>query len=84
MTGGDRRRGWLDAPDRSRLAPDHPRRAEILEAHARAVAEGRPTYVDPDSGYEVMTAASLSERGACCDQGCRHCPWLGAEVGPGA
>ena len=36
---------------------------------------GAVTYVDPLSGYQVMTADTLVARGECCDTGCRHCPW---------
>ena len=64
-------------PHPSRLAPDHPHRAEILAAHAAAVAAGEPGYLDPVSGLFVLTAATHLERGSCCDQGCRHCPYLG-------
>ena len=70
--------GWLDQPAPSRLAPDHPRRDEILARHARAVAAGLSSYLDPGTGYSVLTAAYLAERGYCCSQGCRHCPWEGA------
>lgn len=75
---GPLRAGWLDQPDPSRLAPDHPRRAEILARHERAVASGLSAYLDPGTGYSVLTAAYLAERGFCCSQGCRHCPWEGA------
>ncbi|HWJ64632.1 MAG TPA: DUF5522 domain-containing protein [Acidimicrobiales bacterium] len=76
---GPKRDGWLDQPDPSRLDPGHPRRDEILARHARAVAAGLSTYLDPGTGYSVLTAAYLAERGYCCSQGCRHCPWEGAE-----
>jgi hypothetical protein len=36
-------------------------------------------YEDPDSGFFVMTATHLLERGACCGNGCRHCPYPPAE-----
>lgn len=75
---GGRRPGWRHEPSPSRLAPDHPRWAEVLGAHDAALAAGRPTYVDPLSGYQVMTADTLSARGECCDTGCRHCPWAPA------
>ncbi|MCU1356988.1 MAG: hypothetical protein JWM89_2406 [Acidimicrobiales bacterium] len=77
---GPLRAGWLDTPDPSRLAPDHPRRSEILARHARASAAGLSSYLDPATGYSVLTATYLAERGYCCSQGCRHCPWEGAEV----
>jgi hypothetical protein len=66
----------LDEPHPSRLPLDHPRRAEILAAHAAAMAGGRATYVDPDTGFLVLTAATLLSRERCCDNGCRHCPYL--------
>lgn len=79
---GPRRRDWLHAPHRSRLAPDHPLYATALAAHDRAVAVGLSTYQDPSTGYSVMTAAYLADRGYCCGQGCRHCPWEGADQDP--
>lgn len=45
------------------------------ERHARACADRRPTYIDPATGYAVFTAHYLKERGTCCGNGCRHCPW---------
>ncbi len=73
-----RREGWRHRPSPQRLAPDHLRRDEVLAAHDAALAEGRPTYVDPLSGYQVMTADTLAARGECCATGCRHCPWAPA------
>ncbi|WP_412736848.1 DUF5522 domain-containing protein [Krasilnikovia sp. MM14-A1259] len=66
----------LTEPHPSRLAPGHPRRAEILAAHAAALAEGRPGYLDPESGLFVLTAGFLADRGTCCGRGCRHCPYV--------
>ena len=66
----------MHEPHPSRLTPDHPRRAEILAAHDAAMARGEAGYLDPVNGLFVMTAAYLAERGFCCDQGCRHCPYL--------
>jgi hypothetical protein len=66
----------LSEPHPSRLAPGHPHRAEILAAHAEAMARGDSGYIDPDSGLFVLTAAFLAQRGTCCDSGCRHCPFL--------
>lgn len=65
----------LHEPHPSRLAPDHPRVAEILAEHDRALASGTPGYRDPVTGYFVMTAAYLADRGTCCGNGCRHCPY---------
>jgi len=66
----------LDEPHPNRLAPDHPRRDEIMAAHRRAIDAGRSGYLDPDSGLFVLTAAYLADRGVCCGSGCRHCPYL--------
>jgi hypothetical protein len=63
-------------PHPDRLAPDHARRDEIIAAHDRAMADGEPGYLDPVTGLFVLTAAYHLERGTCCDQGCRHCPYL--------
>lgn len=65
----------LAEPSPKRLAPTHPRRAEILAAHLAALEAGDPGYVDPDTGAFVFTAARLAATGACCGSGCRHCPW---------
>jgi hypothetical protein len=66
----------LTEPHPSRLAPGHPRRAEILAAHAAALAAGQAGYLDPDSGLFVLTAGFLAGRGTCCTRGCRHCPYV--------
>jgi hypothetical protein len=63
-------------PHPDRLEPSHPLYAEILAVHAAAVAAAADHYRDPATGYEVMTALALWERGYCCDLGCRHCPYL--------
>ncbi|HEU4346740.1 MAG TPA: DUF5522 domain-containing protein [Actinoplanes sp.] len=66
----------LTEPHPSRLPLDHPRRAEILGAHAVALAGDKPGYLDPETGLFVLTAAFLAERGTCCGRGCRHCPYV--------
>jgi hypothetical protein len=65
----------LDEPHPSRLPVEHPRRDEILAAHAGALAAGEACYLDPATGLSVLTAATLAARGDCCNQGCRHCPF---------
>ena len=50
--------------------------AEIVAAHDAAVASGEPGYIDPTTGLFVLTAAYLADRGTCCDNGCRHCPYV--------
>ena len=57
---------------------------EIESRHARAAAEGRDTYIDPETGCEVFTSAYLLRRGTCCGAGCRHCPFDYVNVEPAA
>ena len=57
--------------------------ASVPDLHERACRDGLPTYTDPATGYAVFTAAYLRDRGACCDSGCRHCPYRDA-AGPDA
>lgn len=66
----------LNEPHPDRLPTGMPRRDEILAAHRAAVDNGEAGYLDPSTGLFVMTAAGLAERGSCCDQGCRHCPYV--------
>jgi hypothetical protein len=66
----------LTEPHADRLPPDDPAFTQIIRAHAEALASAADTYVDPRSGYTVLTAAYLARRGHCCDSGCRHCPYL--------
>ncbi len=49
--------------------------AKIHDAHRAAVASGEDGYFDPHTGLFVLTERYLAERGACCDSGCRHCPY---------
>ena len=53
---------------------------DIAALHAKAVAAGEATYIDPKTGYKVMTSDTLSKRGRCCGCGCRHCPYNHANV----
>ena len=66
----------LTRPAVQRLPPNHPDRARILAAHARALEAGESMYADPGSGLYVLTARYLAERGRCCGTGCRHCPYV--------
>jgi len=62
-------------PRADRLDPRRRDYPAIIDAHDRAVARGDAGYDDPSTGLFVMTANSLAQRGHCCDQGCRHCPY---------
>jgi hypothetical protein len=48
---------------------------EVQAAHDAAVAGGEVGYLDPASGLFVLTEAYLRQRGTCCGNGCRHCPY---------
>lgn len=48
---------------------------EARRRHDAAEAAGLPGYLDPVTGYFVMTATTLRNRGFCCGKGCRHCPY---------
>ncbi len=39
----------------------------------QACASGKPTYVDPTTGYTAFAEVSLVERNFCCGNRCRHC-----------
>ena len=66
----------LTEPHPDRVPMTDPLRAEILARHSAALAAEDPGYRDPGSGLFVLTAGFLAERGRCCDQGCRHCPYV--------
>ena len=66
----------LDEPHPARLPTDHPRLIDILDAYRAALRRGDAGYLDPVTGLYVLTAATLADRGRCCEQGCRHCPYL--------
>ena len=74
-TVGSVRSDWR-TPSSRRLDPGAADRDAVLAAHDEAVAAGAPGYLDPRTGFFVFTAVTLAERGSCCDQGCRHCPWV--------
>ncbi len=65
----------LSLPASWRLALDDPRRDQVLAAHDAALATGSAGYADPATGLFVLTARCLADRGWCCHNGCRHCPY---------
>jgi hypothetical protein len=66
----------LTEPHADRLSPADPDFGVILHAHEEALRLGAPSYIDPRSGFSVLTAAFLRDRGTCCGNGCRHCPYV--------
>jgi hypothetical protein len=55
--------------------------AQIRTAHEAAMAAGSAGYADPATGLFVFTARFLADRGWCCGNGCRHCPYT-ADAAP--
>jgi len=48
---------------------------KLKELHQKACERERDFYIDPETGYQVMTAYFLKKRGHCCESLCRHCPY---------
>jgi hypothetical protein len=81
----------LDRPDAAAPLPPvlltpHPDRLDArracayvaaMDAHHQAILAGDAGYLDPATGLFVQTARTLWNRGTCCSQGCRHCPFVG-------
>lgn len=63
-------------PETARLPAEHPLREEIVARHRAAIDAGDAGYLDPSTGLFVLTAAYHLARGTCCEQNCRHCPYL--------
>jgi diphthamide synthase (EF-2-diphthine--ammonia ligase) len=47
----------------------------VDELHLEACKEGLSTYIDPATGYQVLTSDALLRQGKCCGNSCRHCPY---------
>jgi hypothetical protein len=50
---------------------------ETSREGTQPLVEGRDYYFE--SGRSVLTEGYLRRRGSCCDNGCRHCPYRGAD-----
>ena len=49
--------------------------ADIEDLHRLAVLQGSTTYVDPTTGFTCFTELAHLQRGQCCGNRCRHCPY---------
>ena len=65
----------LTVPAVDRLDPARGDYEQILEQHEIAMSEDRTGYFDPSTGAWVFTALAHANRGYCCGNGCRHCPY---------
>ncbi|MEZ5379408.1 MAG: DUF5522 domain-containing protein [Acidimicrobiales bacterium] len=63
-------------PHPDRFDATDPANQSAMAAHDAAVAAGHGGYLDPATGLFVMTALGLANRGTCCSNGCRHCPFV--------
>jgi cob(I)alamin adenosyltransferase len=48
---------------------------EDLHQHTMLTSDPGTTYQDPVTGYTVFTAKAHLQRGVCCGNQCRHCPY---------
>ena len=51
----------------------------IQKLHRAACLRGDSGYIDPNTGFFVLTSKYLRTRGSCCGAGCRHCPYSAEE-----
>ncbi|KAJ1853964.1 hypothetical protein LPJ73_002549 [Coemansia sp. RSA 2703] len=49
--------------------------------HREALDKGEMSYIDPATGYTAFTELSHLDRGYCCGNTCRHCPYSYENVG---
>lgn len=47
----------------------------FLEVHISACENKLDSYIDPETGLQVLTSYYLRSRGFCCTNNCRHCPY---------
>ncbi|XP_039984811.1 uncharacterized protein C1orf53 homolog [Xiphias gladius] len=47
----------------------------VYRIHREACEAKKQMYVDPSSGYKVFTEYAHLQRGKCCGNACRHCPY---------
>ncbi|MBM74716.1 MAG: hypothetical protein CMK59_04900 [Proteobacteria bacterium] len=52
---------------------------QAKKLHKAACARQQNGYIDPQSGFFVLTELYLKTRGHCCGAGCRHCPYPAEE-----
>ena len=48
---------------------------DIEDLHRTACLDRQSTYIDPATGYHVFTEYGHLQRGKCCGNKCRHCPY---------
>ena len=53
---------------------------DIEDLHETALRQGAKAYEDPATGFNVFTELFHLQRGKCCGNQCRHCPYGWANV----
>jgi cob(I)alamin adenosyltransferase len=48
---------------------------DIEDLHQHALNIGSKTYIDPQTGFTVFSELTHLQRGFCCGNKCRHCPY---------
>lgn len=48
---------------------------DIYVVHLKSVTERKLNYKDPHSGLHVFNISHHLEKGKCCGNACRHCPY---------
>jgi cob(I)alamin adenosyltransferase len=48
---------------------------DIEDAHLAACRRGEALYLDPTTGLSCFTEVAHLQRGVCCGNRCRHCPY---------
>jgi cob(I)alamin adenosyltransferase len=48
---------------------------DIEDCHNAALSDFATTYIDPSTGFTVFTELLHLQRGKCCGNKCRHCPY---------
>jgi len=51
----------------------------IEKLHTATCDRKENGYKDPKTGFYVLSAYYLKNRGHCCGAGCRHCPFSAEE-----
>jgi cob(I)alamin adenosyltransferase len=54
---------------------DNHKESDIEEIHNQACQLGQLSYIDPSTGFTCFTKIAHLQRGVCCGNYCRHCPY---------
>lgn len=57
------------------LDPASQKTDDIEDAHLAACRRGETLYLDPATGLSCFTEVAHLQRGVCCGNRCRHCPY---------